>query len=217
VRIAVVLCFATGCGLVIGVDPPADAGEAGSDSASSMDGIVPPEDGAADSASSDALLPPVDGMVDPVDGMVDPDAPCPDCYFENASARCVAGVCEFGACDPGFFDEDGVPGCECYERELCSGVDDDCDTRVDEGWLVERHHYGGHQYLLCNNPTSGRDWVWSTTGAPTGFMRWGSRPNNFGGLEHCVELVPFIAAPDIRGMWNDLRCDDERAYICEQP
>lgn len=65
--------------------------------------------------------------------------------------------------------------------------------------------------------TDGRDWVWSTTGARATFFAWGDTPNNLGGTEHCVEMVPYIASLGTRGTWNDLTCTDERAYICERP
>jgi hypothetical protein len=63
------------------------------------------------------------------------------CAFPHASAECVAGMCELGPCEPGFYDIDGMDanGCEysCTAAipptELCNGLDDDCDMRTDEG------------------------------------------------------------------------------------
>jgi hypothetical protein len=67
------------------------------------------------------------------------------CDVDNATAACVGGNCEVGACLPGWHDAngdgdtvDGGDGCE-YEcdfqsaQEACNGDDDDCDGVVDEG------------------------------------------------------------------------------------
>ena len=60
------------------------------------------------------------------------------CTFANATASCVDSACVRGTCNTGFIDLDGDPdnGCElrCTPTgaESCNGVDDDCDTNVDE-------------------------------------------------------------------------------------
>lgn len=64
------------------------------------------------------------------------------CSFPNATARCDAGICNFDPmtdCDPGYSDRDGVQlnGCEypctptADPREICDGLDNDCNGRVD--------------------------------------------------------------------------------------
>jgi hypothetical protein len=66
------------------------------------------------------------------------------CRYTNAEASCVAGECTLGACDPGYWNLDGIDsnGCEyeCGPRdgspppaETCNNLDDDCDGETDEG------------------------------------------------------------------------------------
>ena len=66
------------------------------------------------------------------------------CRFPNAEGLCVDADCALGPCLPSFFDLNGDPadGCEVEcgpadvtppRPEVCNGVDDDCDTEVDEG------------------------------------------------------------------------------------
>ncbi|MEM9860338.1 MAG: MopE-related protein [Myxococcota bacterium] len=59
------------------------------------------------------------------------------CTFVNADATCSGGVCSAGGCAPGFFDVDGLAGCEyaCTPTgaDVCNNNDDDCDGRIDEG------------------------------------------------------------------------------------
>jgi hypothetical protein len=62
------------------------------------------------------------------------------CQAVHAGAVCTAGVCGYGACDPGFADLiPGVIGCEYAcpvfptEAESCNNTDDDCDGVIDEG------------------------------------------------------------------------------------
>ena len=68
------------------------------------------------------------------------DNACPEAAQGNV--QCVSGACALVACEPGFVDADAElsNGCEyaCLTRstpeavEFCNGLDDDCDTRVDE-------------------------------------------------------------------------------------
>jgi hypothetical protein len=56
----------------------------------------------------------------------------------NADPGCTAGACTL-VCRDGWTDLDGAPGCEyacrfVSDAESCNGVDDDCDTEVDEGF-----------------------------------------------------------------------------------
>ena len=65
------------------------------------------------------------------------------CIFQNAAASCVDGTCEMGDCRPGFSDLDDDPSNGCELRcsptgaELCDGVDNDCDGKVDEGFDLQ--------------------------------------------------------------------------------
>ncbi len=62
------------------------------------------------------------------------------CDAPNGRPACALGVCRVGSCDHGWSDADADPvnGCEhpCLPtregREVCDGIDNDCDARVDE-------------------------------------------------------------------------------------
>jgi MYXO-CTERM domain-containing protein len=65
------------------------------------------------------------------------------CSFANAGTRCEDSACVMEECNPGFVDSDGLAenGCEyaCSGAgvEVCNGVDDDCDMRIDEEFDLE--------------------------------------------------------------------------------
>lgn len=61
----------------------------------------------------------------------------------NAVSVCQMGVCAVVACAPGFVDLDHDPGNGCEygcllagPSEVCNGLDDNCDGRVDEGLVA---------------------------------------------------------------------------------
>ncbi|MBK7864056.1 MAG: hypothetical protein IPJ65_36740 [Archangiaceae bacterium] len=73
------------------------------------------------------------------------------CTLSQATPACRGGACVVGACAPGYADVDGNPanGCEAScapdgGRELCDGIDNDCNGFVDEGFDLQRdaHHCG---------------------------------------------------------------------------
>ncbi|MCA9674357.1 MAG: hypothetical protein KC464_04870, partial [Myxococcales bacterium] len=63
------------------------------------------------------------------------------CGFANATATCDAGACAIDACDPNFWDDNGLPGDGCEYGcvltnggvETCDGQDNDCDGVIDDG------------------------------------------------------------------------------------
>jgi hypothetical protein len=61
------------------------------------------------------------------------------CFYPFATASCVMGTCQQGACLAGFYDRDpNVPGCEtaCTKTnngvEICDGLDNDCNGLIDD-------------------------------------------------------------------------------------
>ncbi len=65
------------------------------------------------------------------------------CEYDNALTRCEGGRCIFEGCPPGTSDQDGDPtnGCEAacdgtQRPEACNRLDDDCDGRIDENFLL---------------------------------------------------------------------------------
>ncbi|XP_043648080.1 C-type lectin 37Da-like [Drosophila teissieri] len=73
--------------------------------------------------------------------------------------------------------------------------------------------------IIQNFWTAGTDlakqdyFVWFSTGQPVATDLWmKGEPNNFGGIEHCVELK----SDGGRGL-NDRSCTDTNGYICKAP
>ncbi len=63
-----------------------------------------------------------------------------ECRWARGLGRCEAGACLLTGCEVGWADQNGDPadGCECNAlgEELCDGLDNDCDERVDESYPV---------------------------------------------------------------------------------
>ena len=76
---------------------------------------------------------------------------CIQCNLANAIPNCVSGTCGIAVCLSGFENANGIAadGCEyaCTQTgaEVCDGVDNDCDTRVDENLAPPAG-------LNCNKP-----------------------------------------------------------------
>jgi len=62
---------------------------------------------------------------------------CTPCVRPNTFTDCNNGSCDFVACHPGYLDFDGDGTCEylCTVTgpEICDGVDNDCNTVIDDG------------------------------------------------------------------------------------
>ncbi len=121
------------------------------------------------------------GVDDDCDGLVDADDPDlrrmlaadPEncgacgvaCDLPNAEAECRSGNCLVALCEPGFNDVNGLAadGCEsdCLVteggREVCDGVDNDCDDEVDEGFDLRTDLANcGACGEVCATPPGGR-------------------------------------------------------------
>ncbi|WP_169791732.1 MopE-related protein [Sandaracinus amylolyticus] len=92
-----------------------------------------------------------DGDVDETFDFQGDEANCGRCgqvctFFRVTTATCDMGTCEFDPatdCETGYIDQNAVQfdGCE-FEctptgAEVCDGLDNDCDTRTDEGFGLE--------------------------------------------------------------------------------
>jgi Notch-like protein len=92
-----------------------------------------------------------DGHVDETFDLQGDETNCGECgrscaFFRVTTSTCEMGVCEFDPmtdCVPGYIDSDHLPdtGCE-FEctptgAETCDGLDNDCDTRVDEDFNLD--------------------------------------------------------------------------------
>jgi len=108
----------------------------------------------ADVGASDACVPRTEvcnGVDDDCDTQIDEDfdtqtdplycESCKGCTYllqANAYPECVAGTCKVKSCFIGYHDLDPAkPGCE-YQclpsgAEICDGVDNDCDGKIDDG------------------------------------------------------------------------------------
>ena len=101
---------------------------------------------AADEQSCDRLDNDCDGQTDEAFDTDSDPANCglcgQVCALSNAAPRCVDGRCELGDCEPGWNNADANDGngCEylCVPSfdgvELCDGLDNNCDARIDEGF-----------------------------------------------------------------------------------
>jgi len=66
------------------------------------------------------------------------------CNLPNAFEGCVGGTCTIAACQPGYHDNDGMPGDGCEfgpctitsTVEVCNGADDNCNGMTDEGIVL---------------------------------------------------------------------------------
>jgi hypothetical protein len=104
-------------------------------------GFVGPSPEICDNIDNDC-----NGVVDdPFNKQTDPlhCGGCSPCTIPNAIPSCINGVCGIAACRTGFYNVDGnlANGCE-YAcdftgPEVCDGVDNNCDGRIDEGFNLQ--------------------------------------------------------------------------------
>jgi len=119
-------------------------GDGGSDAVEPDDTSVPSDTGAADAgaddggsedadADLDVRVPPMDTGPPDCGDLTACGITCADlatdptncgacgvtCIIPNAAAACVDGSCAVGACEPGFFDEDGAIGNGCETESVC--------------------------------------------------------------------------------------------------
>ncbi len=204
--------------------PPPDAGDAasgdvGTDTGSmgcvdgDGDGVCDPEDLCP--GFDDALLGPevCNGVDDDCDMVVDEGV--------NSMPLSYSGS-EYLFCNsPGLSRQDAQIACNAWGGHLAILDSDEENWRVAEEARMYGEAFGRwiDLYDAAESPTPmGQNWIWSTTGAPASYVAWSAtEPNNLTGDEHCVEMVPYIVPLMERGSWNDLRCAEMRAYVCERP
>ncbi len=87
-------------------------------------------------------------------------------------------------------------------------IDNAAEDRALRDALASPIGFEGNVWIGLVEPQEGR-WLWATT-QPVTFTAWfPNEPNNAGGDENCGEMYSQS------GLWNDVRCDSPRGYLCE--
>jgi Lamin Tail Domain/Stigma-specific protein, Stig1/Putative metal-binding motif len=107
------------------------------------------------------------------------------CSYANATALCVSGTCQMGACDSGFGNTDSnvTNGCE-YPcpvsppvAEVCNGVDDNCDGNEDETFDLQADP------AHCGNCTTTCSYANATALCVSGTCQMGACNAGFGNAD----------------------------------
>ncbi|MEW5847724.1 MAG: Ig-like domain-containing protein [Myxococcota bacterium] len=166
------------------------------------------------------------------DGVQTGDEQCDDGNSDNTdgcTSQCVNGqVCDSGNYPEGAaFSVDPNTG-RCYARVDTAANWNDAEsgctfrgghltvpTLAAENDLVQSLAGGARAWIGLNDVATEGTWV-STTGEAVTFTDWyPGQPDNFGGAEHCAEIL--LTAFDPQARWSDRPCSETIAYICEYP
>ncbi len=99
-------------------------------------------------------------------------------------------------------------------RTLCDAFGSDTHlvtiTDAAENAIVRQLGGNLHVWLGFTDAAVENQWAW-VTGQALGFINWESGEPNNDGNEDCAELQGELA-----GVWNDRKCGDSLAYVCER-
>ncbi|XP_043648055.1 C-type lectin 37Da-like [Drosophila teissieri] len=140
----------------------------------------------------------IDGVAAYLNTPTDPFVKIGDSYYFIESKRDINWYGAFEACRQ--MNADLVAFEDWKEQKLVSQyLDDKKDNKF---------------YWTAGTDLAKQDYfVWFSTGQPVATDLWmKGEPNNFGGIEHCVELK----SDGGRGL-NDRSCTDTNGYICKAP
>jgi len=145
------------------------------------------------------------------------------CKFANATASCVQGACQMGACETNWYDfnKNVADGCEapCVKTnggvEQCDKIDNNCDGTVDEGFNTQTDLLNcgacGHACNLPNAVPVCTAGVCAISSCKPGYWDLDKDPND--GCEHaCIPTNNGVEICD--GLDNDCNGTPDDGIFC---